>query len=86
MATRATVLYDAPGPKAQRFNRILTWIVAAITVAILAWVGMKLADKGQFEANKWSFFLESTTWTTYITARPGQHQLSRLSSLLFCRW
>ena len=66
MATRATVLYDAPGPKAQRFNRILTWIVAAITVAILAWVGMKLADKGQFEANKWSFFLESTTWTTYI--------------------
>ncbi|MDK8829088.1 glutamate ABC transporter permease [Corynebacterium sp. HMSC072B08] len=66
MATRATVLYDAPGPKAQRFNRTLTWIVAAITVAILAGVGMKLADKGQFEANKWSFFLESTTWTTYI--------------------
>ncbi|MDO5030645.1 MAG: amino acid ABC transporter permease [Corynebacterium sp.] len=66
MATRATVLYDAPGPKARRFNQTLTWIVAAIAVAILAWVGWKLADKGQFEANKWSFFLESTTWTTYI--------------------
>lgn len=66
MATRATVLYDAPGPKARRFNQTLTWIVAVIAVAILAWVGKKLADKGQFEANKWSFFLESTTWTTYI--------------------
>lgn len=66
MATRATVLYDAPGPKARRFNQTLTWIVAVIAVAILAWVGKKLADKGQLEANKWSFFLESTTWTTYI--------------------
>lgn len=66
MATRATVLYDAPGPKAQRFNRILTGITLVVIVAILAWVGMKLADKGQFEAAKWSFFLDSTTWTTYV--------------------
>lgn len=66
MATRATALYDAPGPKAQRFNRILTGITLVVIVAILAWVGMKLADKGQFEAAKWSFFLDSTTWTTYV--------------------
>nr|WP_120491816.1 amino acid ABC transporter permease [Corynebacterium lactis] len=66
MATRATVLYDAPGPKAQRFNRILTAVTLVVIVAILAWVGMKLADKGQFEAAKWSFFLDSTTWTTYV--------------------
>lgn len=66
MATRATVLYDAPGPKALRFNRILTAITAVVIVAILAWVGFKLNDKGQFESNKWSFFFDSTTWTTYI--------------------
>lgn len=66
MATRATVLYDAPGPKAQRTNRILTALTVIIIAAILVWVGLKLNEKGQFEAAKWSFFAEGSTWTTYI--------------------
>lgn len=66
MAIRATVPYDTPGPKAQRFNRTLAWIVAAIAVTILVWTGTKLTDKGQSESDKWPSFPESTTWTMYI--------------------
>ena len=66
MATRATVLYDAPGPKGRRLNSILTAITVVVVAVILVLVAMKLNEKGQFESEKWSFFLEGTTWTTYI--------------------
>lgn len=66
MTSRATVLYDTPGPKAIRFNRILTAVTVVILLAIAVWVALTLAAKGQFEANKWSFMLDTTTWTTYI--------------------
>ncbi|WP_291476573.1 amino acid ABC transporter permease [Corynebacterium sp.] len=64
--TRATVLYDAPGPKAVRINRILTVIVALLLLAILASVLFVLGDKGQLDADKWNIFLYGNTWTTYI--------------------
>lgn len=66
MSARATVLYDTPGPKAVRFNRILTVITAVILVAILAGVLWRLAQAGQLDADKWDFFLYGNTWTTYI--------------------
>ena len=66
MSVRATVLYDAPGPKGRRLNSILTVITVVVVAAILVLVGLKLNEKGQFESAKWSFFLEGSTWTTYI--------------------
>ena len=66
MSARATVLYDAPGPKGRRLNLILTAITVVVVAVILVLVGMKLNEKGQFESAKWSFFLEGSTWTTYI--------------------
>ncbi len=66
MSTRATVLYDTPGPRGRRTNLTLT--AATIAVALLAawWIGSKLATNGQFEAEKWTPFFKSTTWTTYL--------------------
>ncbi|MFD5867145.1 amino acid ABC transporter permease [Corynebacterium sp. NPDC060344] len=66
MSTRATVLYDTPGPRGRRTNLILT--VATVVIALIAawWIGSTLAANGQFEAEKWTPFLKSTTWTTYL--------------------
>lgn len=66
MSVRATVLYDVPGPNGRRTNRILTGISLAVCLAIAAWVVAKLQANGQLAAAKWTPFLNSQTWTTYI--------------------
>lgn len=66
MSVRATVLYDAPGPRGRQLNRIITAATAAITIAILAWVLWTLQANGQLTAAKWSPFLDSLTWKTYL--------------------
>ncbi len=49
-----SVLYDMPGPKARRLALIGTIVSVLVGLALLA-VGLKrLADNGQFEADKWS--------------------------------
>lgn len=87
MSARATVLYDTPGPRAVRFNRILTVITTIALLAILAWVLWKLNDGGQLDADKWNIFLEGSTWTTYILpgllATIGAALLSIVFSLIF---
>ncbi len=47
MSVRATVLYDAPGPKGRRNNAIYTVITAIVATAVLAWVFMKLNERNQ---------------------------------------
>ncbi|GAA2968114.1 amino acid ABC transporter permease [Actinokineospora diospyrosa] len=49
-----SVLYDAPGPRTRR-RVLLGSVVAGVVLAgLLALVGNRLADKGQFEAEKWA--------------------------------
>lgn len=66
MSARATVLYDAPGPRGRRNNRIYTLVTAVITVAVIAWVIYTLQGNGQLTAEKWAPFLNLMTWETYI--------------------
>lgn len=66
MSDQATVLYDAPGPKARLRNNILAVAFFAIVVAILAYVITVLAGNDQLTSEKWSPFVKGTTWTTYI--------------------
>lgn len=65
-SVRATVLYDAPGPRAVRFNRILTVIISVLLLAIAIVVLWALGNKGQLDGDKWDIFLRGTSWTTYI--------------------
>ena len=62
----ASVLFDAPGPRARVRNRIIsatTVVLAALVVwAIIA----KLADRGQLTAAKWQPFTTSDLWKTYV--------------------
>lgn len=62
----ASVLFDAPGPKARRRYAILGVVGAVVFAAILALAAWKLADKDQFASYKWKPFTEWSTWKSYI--------------------
>ena len=66
MSTRATVLYDNPGPRGRRINRILTAVTVVVAALVIGWTISVLAKNGQLEVSKWDPFIKSTTWTTYI--------------------
>ncbi|MGP5660572.1 amino acid ABC transporter permease [Corynebacterium falsenii] len=66
MSARATVLYDTPGPRGVRINRILTAVTIIVVVGVLALVGAQLNANGQFTAEKWHPFVTSEMWTTYV--------------------
>ncbi|MFI8569465.1 amino acid ABC transporter permease [Rhodococcus sp. NPDC078407] len=66
MSDAVAVLYDVPGPKAVLRYRILTVVVAVISLGIAFLIYRALDSKGQLTAEKWDPFLESTTWTTYL--------------------
>ncbi|MGW0175179.1 amino acid ABC transporter permease [Rhodococcus sp. NPDC003322] len=63
---QATVLYDAPGPRARTLHRLASVAVAALLVAVGYLVYRALDAKGQLTAEKWSPFTETTSWTTYL--------------------
>lgn len=58
----ASVLFDAPGPKARRRNLIFGIIGTLIIVAILAVAVLRLADKGQFDSFRWKPFTTASMW------------------------
>jgi glutamate transport system permease protein len=64
-----TVLFDAPGPRAVRRYRIVAGAGGALSLLVLAWVLVKLGEKGNLSGAKWSPFLQPATWTEYIV--PG---------------
>ncbi|SQG63994.1 glutamate transporter permease GluD [Corynebacterium renale] len=66
MSVRATVLYDQPGPRARARNRVYTGITLVILVVAAWWVLSTLGEAGQLEAEKWTPFLNSNTWKTYL--------------------
>lgn len=66
MSVRATVLYDAPGPKGRRANRIISAVVVVAALATLWWVGSTLFENGQLAAAMWQPFVRPQTWTTYV--------------------
>ena len=62
----ASILFDAPGPRARVRNRVISG-VTVIVVVLVAWaVIAKLAGKGQLTAAKWQPFLTANLWNTYV--------------------
>lgn len=68
MSTQA-VLFDVPGPKAKRRILVFNVLGALLVLGILAVAVNGLAAKDQFEAAKWTPFLEWETWQ--YTLLPG---------------
>ena len=68
MSTQA-VLFDVPGPKAKRRILVFNILGALLVLGILGLAVNGLAEKEQFEAAKWTPFLEWGTWQ--FTLLPG---------------
>ncbi|MEU4417541.1 amino acid ABC transporter permease [Nocardia salmonicida] len=62
----ASVLFDAPGPRARLRHNLYSVLVVVVLVAAGWWLYDAFADKGQFTAAKWKPFLESEIWETYL--------------------
>lgn len=66
MSASASVLFDAPGPKARVRHGIYSVLVLIALIAF-GWVLFDAFDeKGQFTAAKWEPFLDSGVWETYL--------------------
>ncbi len=62
----ASVLFDAPGPRARVRNHIIS-AATVVVVVLMAWVVYtRLEAKGQLTAAKWEPFLTADLWTTYV--------------------
>ncbi|MGP3986707.1 amino acid ABC transporter permease [Streptomyces sp. 3N207] len=52
----ASVLFDAPGPKARVRNLIYSVVGSLAVLGLIAWVCYRLYDKGQFAGELWDIF------------------------------
>ncbi|WP_141577382.1 amino acid ABC transporter permease [Actinomadura sp. WMMA1423] len=66
MSKEATVLFDAPGPRARARNRAVTVVTTAVLLALLAALIWRFDERGQFESELWTPFLEWTVWDKLI--------------------
>jgi glutamate transport system permease protein len=83
MSSGASVLFDAPGPRARVRNYFYNVVVLAAVVAI-GWVFYRgFADKGQFTAEKWKPFLEADVWKTYLLPGLRGTLVAALLSIVF---
>ncbi|MGZ8802542.1 MAG: amino acid ABC transporter permease, partial [Mycobacterium sp.] len=62
----ASVLFDAPGPRARVRNHVISAVTVVVVAAVLWVVYSRLEAKGQLTAEKWEPFLTANLWKTYI--------------------
>src|ERR1700712_483826 len=62
----ASVLFDAPGPRARVRNRFITAVTLVVVLAVAWVVYSRLETKGQLTAAKWEPFLTGNLWKTYV--------------------
>jgi len=62
----ASVLFDAPGPRARVRNHAITGVTLVVTLLVIWIIYSKLQAKGQLEAEKWKPFVSANLWKTYI--------------------
>ncbi|GAT09843.1 amino acid ABC transporter permease [Mycolicibacterium novocastrense] len=62
----ASVLFDAPGPRARVRNWFVAAIVIVVTALVLVAVLVQMAAKDQLTAAKWKPFLTADLWRTYV--------------------
>lgn len=60
--SQASVLYDMPGPRAIRRNRIFGVVTVLVILAIFALIVYRMYVTGQFSASKWEAFRYRVIW------------------------
>jgi glutamate transport system permease protein len=62
----ASVLFDAPGPRARRRNVLLTILVSLVFAAVVAFLIHKLNEKHQLDGKLWKPYTHANVWENYI--------------------
>jgi glutamate transport system permease protein len=62
----ASILFDAPGPRARRRNVLLTILVSVVFAAIVAFLIYKLNQKHQLDGKLWKPYTHANVWENYI--------------------
>ena len=62
----ASILFDAPGPRARVRNRLISVVTLAIAAVVIWVIYSKLDSKGQLTAARWKPFTTADLWTTYV--------------------
>ncbi|MCG5211843.1 amino acid ABC transporter permease [Streptosporangium sp. KLBMP 9127] len=66
MSSQATLLFDAPGPRARLRNHALT-VLALVALLAIAWfIYVRFDEKDQWAPEIWQPFIEARTWTGFI--------------------
>ncbi|MCW2903341.1 MAG: Glutamate transport system permease protein [Streptosporangiaceae bacterium] len=63
---QASVLFDAPGPRARLRNNLITLLGLIALLGIAYVVVSRLDEAEQFQGKLWKPFLEAGTWTQFI--------------------
>lgn len=88
----ASVLYDAPGPRARMRNRILSVVGALGIAALLAWVIFTLAGPriaangaetpGMFDAGRWDITAQPVLWEAFMRGVQFTLQMAAVAAVL----
>ncbi|NTY58631.1 ABC transporter permease subunit [Mycolicibacterium sphagni] len=62
----ASVLFDAPGPRARVRNRVISGVTIVVAALVVWAVVARLASKGQLTEAKWHPFVTPNLWKTYV--------------------
>jgi glutamate transport system permease protein len=65
-ARNASVLFDAPGPRARRRNVLLTILISLLFAGVVALLIYKLNQKHQLDAILWKPYTHANVWENYI--------------------
>jgi len=64
--SEASLLFDAPGPRARARNNIIAVVGALILLGIIYLIYARLDQKNQFSGKLWHPYVESETWTKFV--------------------
>lgn len=88
------LLYDAVGPIGARRHRIYSWLGGLLVFGLLVAITMRLADRGQFDADRWVVFSKVAVWKFLFIGLLATLQAAALSAacslmlafpIAFCR-
>ncbi|MGB3911470.1 MAG: amino acid ABC transporter permease [Pseudolysinimonas sp.] len=86
-----SVLYEAPGPRAKRFARIVSVVVVVLLVAAVAWLIVTLAlprttaagsvQVGLFDPSRWDILRDLAVWRRLGTALAGTLSMAGVAAV-----
>ncbi len=87
-----SVLYEAPGPRARRFARIVSVIVVVLLAAGVTWLVVTLAlprttaagvvQSGLFDPSRWDILLDRAVWRRLGSALAGTLSMAGVAAVL----